>query len=109
MDNIFDIENAKEYIDNSVQALYSARGNGRSLSNIIIAGYLEEASLALDKQIPKHPINYPKNKSNCLCPRCSHPVSMSSYAPYTDYVSYCSNCGQKLDWREENPRQIHIL
>lgn len=44
---------------------------------------------ALEKQIPKKPINY---KYKIVCPSCENLVGS---APY------CRYCGQALDWSEE--------
>ena len=71
-----------------------------------ITDYLEALKLsakALEKQIPKNPtpIDYEKymdTVKNALflkgaywCPNCNHVVKCGTY---------CSDCGQKLDWDE---------
>ena len=60
---------------------------------------------ALEKQIPKKPItidygkyvNVTKNarflRGACWCPNCKHVVKCGTY---------CSDCGQKLDWSDTN-------
>ena len=49
---------------------------------------------ALEKQIPKKPIEqrYVNNELIGHCPSCQ----LIAY-----WQRYCSNCGQKLDWSEE--------
>ena len=59
---------------------------------------------AIEKQIPKKPIpidyeKYMNTVKNALflkgaywCPNCKHVVKCDTY---------CSDCGQKLDWRDE--------
>ena len=66
--------------------------------------YAELAINALEKQIPKKPtpIDYEKYmdtvknalflKGSYWCPNCNHVVKCGTY---------CSDCGQKLDWSDE--------
>ena len=53
---------------------------------------------ALEKQIPKKPLNqsdeYDRTYGNCPC--CGEMV-----VDYPDDFRVCSNCGQRLDWRVE--------
>lgn len=53
---------------------------------------------ALEKQIPKKPINqseeYDRTYGNCPC--CGEMV-----VDYPDDFRVCSNCGQRLDWSGE--------
>ena len=65
---------------------------------------IEMAINALEKQIPKKPtpIDYEKYmdtvknalflKGSYRCPNCNHVVKCGTY---------CSDCGQKLDWSDE--------
>ena len=59
---------------------------------------VEMAIEALEKQIPKKPINqseeYDRTYGNCPC--CGEMV-----VDYPDDFRVCSNCGQRLDWSEE--------
>jgi rRNA maturation endonuclease Nob1 len=68
---------------------------------------LQMAIQALEKQIQKKPIpiDYGKYidvidnarflRGAYWCPNCKHVVKTGSF---------CSDCGQKLDWRDENER-----
>lgn len=57
---------------------------------------LELAISALEKQIPKKPIEY--NKTNRAdCPVCW--VTVRGIGK--PYGSHCSGCGQKLNWLED--------
>ena len=70
----------------------------------IFAEALGLAIQALEKQIPKKPtpIDYEKYmdtvknalflKGSYWCPNCNHVVKCGTY---------CSDCGQKLDWSDE--------
>lgn len=58
---------------------------------------------AMEKQIPKKPINVYKtwdygNISKWVCPSCSY-EHRSSSSRSCDY-KYCTKCGQAIDWSE---------
>ena len=55
---------------------------------------------ALDKQIPKKPIN---EECYYICPCCRDDLGVSDDDIFIYELSmpkYCSNCGCKLDWTE---------
>ena len=55
---------------------------------------------ALEKQIPKKPIN---EECYYICPRCRDDLGVSDDDIFIYELSmpkYCSNCGCKLDWTE---------
>ena len=61
----------------------------------------EMAIKALEKQIPKKPpvVNRPSIFIKVpVCPNCS---TSEHYQPLYGKTKYCSNCGQKLDWSDE--------
>ena len=63
---------------------------------------LEGSKEALEKQIPKKPdvgevLGY-KGFSGYLCPMCHNWLLCSDEAP-TLHDSFCSSCGQKIDWQ----------
>ena len=61
----------------------------------------EMAIKALEKQIPKKPpvVNRPSIFIKVpVCPNCS---TSEHYQPLYEKNKYCSNCGQKLDWSDE--------
>lgn len=51
---------------------------------------------ALEKQIPKKPIK-DKYHRYC-CPFCEYIVFINNPALIDEFVPYCENCGQALDW-----------
>lgn len=58
---------------------------------------VSEAFKALERQIPKKPICREQGSTvllNGVCPKCSNVVHA--------YDNYCSFCGQKLNWRDED-------
>jgi hypothetical protein len=64
----------------------------RALYNIPLKN-MELIINALEKQIPKKPI-FTEDKQFALCPCCD-------MKGLTDKQKYCDNCGQKLDWSDE--------
>ena len=62
---------------------------------------IDVAIKALEKQIPKKPpvVNRPSIFIKVpVCPNCS---TSKRYQPLYVKTKYCSNCGQKLDWSDE--------
>lgn len=60
----------------------------------------ETAIEALEKQIPKKPIN---EECYYICPRCRDDLGVSDDDIFIYELSmpkYCSNCGCVLDWSE---------
>lgn len=57
--------------------------------------WIEMAKSALEKQIPKKPIEARRwlYDNGLICPVCSCSIYKLSF-------SYCPNCGQKIDWEE---------
>lgn len=51
---------------------------------------------ALEKQIPKKPVY---GAANIKCPNCGATLL---YYFYSFKIDYCDECGQRLDWSEEN-------
>lgn len=56
-------------------------------------GTVEECRTAREKQIPKKP-DFTEDKEFALCPCCNCEGLL-------DKQKYCDNCGQKLDWSDE--------
>ena len=62
---------------------------------------LDIAISAIEKQIPKKPINVEKHYYECPC--CEHDLGVSDddIFVYENYrPMYCLNCGQALDWSD---------
>ena len=57
---------------------------------------LRLAIKALERQIPKKPIY---GAANIKCPNCGATLL---YYFYSFKIDYCDECGQRLDWSEEN-------
>ena len=56
-------------------------------------GTLEECRTAREKQIPMKP-DFTEDKEFALCPCCNGKGLL-------DKQKYCDNCGQKIDWSDE--------
>lgn len=56
-------------------------------------GTVEECRTAREKQIPKKP-DFTEDKEFALCPCCNCEGLL-------DKQKYCDNCGQKIDWSDE--------
>ena len=54
------------------------------------------AIAAMRKQIPKKPVTY-KETNRAYCPVCGETVRGID----KPYGKYCSGCGQRLDWSDE--------
>lgn len=76
------LHEAKSMGCNKIKALYNI-----PLKNI------EMIIQALEKQIPKRP-DFTEDKEFVLCPCCNG-------KGLSDKQNYCDNCGQKLDWSDE--------
>lgn len=57
---------------------------------------LRLAIKALEKQIPKKPVY---GTANIKCPSCGATLL---YYFHSFKIDYCDECGQRLDWSEEN-------
>jgi hypothetical protein len=53
---------------------------------------LHMAMSALDKQIPKEPIEDGYYDEPCVCPTCGQPLN------YVERVKRCGTCGQSILW-----------
>ena len=64
---------------------------------------LEMAIQALEKQVPKKPY-YRKEEGaeGYACPYCNVGVTIHLYGGGFINQEFCSNCGQALDWSDEN-------
>lgn len=69
----------------------------------------EMAIDALERQVPKKP-NYVPDDDTCVyyhweCPECgnyySYSIRKTFSVLYNNSVSYCSRCGQAIDWSDE--------
>lgn len=60
----------------------------------------ELAVWALQKQIPKKPIENDTNSFDCPC--CKYDLKTDTGNPFGDYfLRHCDKCGQMIDWSDE--------
>ena len=68
----------------------SITGTGK----LVLSSEIELAISALEKQVPKVPIDY-------KCPCCGESVFLQTRAGWYQvehHLKVCENCGQKIDW-----------
>lgn len=86
----------KELAEDYRSVLNEAKSMGcnkiKALYNIPLEN-MEMIMHALEKQIPKKP-DFTEDKTFALCPCCNGKGLLNKQ-------KYCDNCGQKLDWSEE--------
>ena len=61
---------------------------------------INNAISALEKQIPKKPIEDGYYGEQCVCPNCGSNVI--NEADNDCQFNYCYHCGQALDWSDDN-------
>lgn len=84
----------KEVRDNFVQDLAE-----NAYLNMCSTEEMKVAIEALEKQIPKKPINVEKHYYECPCCKQDLGVSDDDIFVYQNPIKkYCDNCGQALDW-----------
>ena len=55
----------------------------------------------VDRRLFKEPEDHPFNNKIMSCPMCHHPVAIKNEDnSFKKINSYCSNCGQRIDWRK---------
>lgn len=72
----------------------------REPRSVYITEALHMAVVALEKQIPKKPINSKMNWA--ICPNCGGSISKENVREHIveGETSYCEHCGQALDFNE---------
>ena len=96
------IENLNEIKENFKVILINKNFDGKASDDVKELEFdFDRAINALEKQIPKKPpvVNRPSIFVKVpVCPNCS---TSEHYQPLYGKTKYCSNCGQKLDWSDE--------
>ena len=97
------IEEAKKFLNGELIAVTiehsvsSAAQKKRLESKFAKFAALNLAIGAIDKQIPKKPIE--KSPWVYHCPRCD---SQTIEEPFIKKFKFCTNCGQALDWSDSD-------
>lgn len=80
------------------EAIIDIREN---IQSIIGGKSLDIAISAIEKQIPKKPLNVEKHYYKCPCCKQDLGISEDDIFVYEmPTPMYCSNCGQALDWSD---------
>lgn len=97
---------SEKLIENETEAIECLKSNKPTSGYLMLQEAIDTAIQALEKQIPKKPIfdynlSDTLSKFHCECGntiKVSHDVGImdNNNAP-----NYCSKCGCRLDWREE--------
>lgn len=61
--------------------------------------YPKEVQVAIERDKPKMPVRL-KGASNIVCPTCGAYLKQF-YEPEEANVQFCYNCGQRLNWEDE--------
>lgn len=92
-----EIKSVKKYID--LKKKCGTPGNTIDLcSEYVAIGTVEECREAVEKQKPKKPTDFDGDYGYFVCPSCGCTIMADRFKDH----KYCLNCGQKLDWEEEN-------
>jgi hypothetical protein len=93
--NVIDIDIDHAYEILSAEQQRAEQGVGYCKGKSALKQAIELAASALEKQIPKKPINQSTWKA---CPTCTQGIGVDSNTPNPKAIEYCFHCGQKLDW-----------
>ena len=95
----------KDLAEDYRMVLHEAKSMGcneiKALYNIPLKN-MELIINALEKQIPKKPVNYDKHYYKCPC--CNEDLEIDNDMLFVydeEPPKFCIKCGQKLDWRDE--------
>ena len=86
----------------AIQTIEAAKAEVEWNYPLDYAAAFEKAIEALEKQIPKRAIS--TYKENHKCPTCESYIDITDDDLYVYEIvppEYCPNCGQALDWSEE--------
>lgn len=96
------IKHFKCVLNDAQVVLDSGFGQGPNESSLVYDTRKRNAQLAinaLEKQIPKKPINVENHYYECPCCKRDLGISDDDIFVYDEpKPQYCSNCGQALDW-----------
>ena len=92
-------------IRNEAEAIECLKSNKPTSGYVMLQESIDMAIEALEKQIPKKPIRHAVWE-DFKCPACGSTEIRPYDTEYREYdkdceFKYCSDCGQKLDWSDE--------
>ena len=98
------IENLNEIKENFKVILINKNLDGKASDDVKELEFdFDRAINALEKQIPKKPVNYDKHYYKCPC--CNKDLEIDNDMLFVydeEPPKFCIKCGQKLDWSDES-------
>lgn len=96
---------SEKLIENEAEAIECLKSNKPTSGYLMLQEAIDMAIQALEKQIPKKPIRHTAWE-NFKCPACGSTEIVEYDTEYREYdkdckFEYCSDCGQHLDWSNE--------
>lgn len=96
---------SERLIENETEAIECLESNKPTSGYVMLQESIDMAIEALEKQIPKKPIRHAVWE-DFKCPACGSTEIRPYDTEYREYdkdceFKYCSDCGQKLDWSDE--------
>lgn len=95
--------NNKKLIRNELEAIECLKSNTPLGGYSMLQESVDMAVQALEKQISKNPYHISQvddnDNANVECPMCH---AKADYAVNAIKKGYCWNCGQKLDWEDDD-------
>ena len=96
---------SEKLIENETEAIECLKSNKPTSGYLMLQEAIDMAIQALEKQIPKKPIRHTAWE-NFKCPACGSTEIVQYDTEYREYdkdckFEYCSDCGQHLDWSDE--------
>jgi hypothetical protein len=77
--------------------------NSNAYLNMCESDDMHNAIVALEKQIPRKPIDKIDPMFGDICIVCSNCENTDIVNPFTHSIfKHCPNCGQALDWSDNN-------
>lgn len=77
--------------------------NSNAYLNVCESDDMHNAIVALEKQIPRKPIDKIDPMFGDICIVCSNCENTDIVNPFTHSIfKHCPNCGQALDWSDNN-------
>ena len=96
---------SEKLIENEAEAIECLKSNKPTSGYLMLQESIDMAIQALEKQMPKKPIRHTAWE-NFKCPACGSTEIVQYDTEYREYdkdckFEYCSDCGQHLDWGDE--------
>lgn len=97
---------SEKLIENETEAIECLKSNKPTSGYLMLQEAIDMAIQALEKQIPKKPRKTDSYRGVLkriyayVCPTCGN-VCLEKYMNERQNTMFCWNCGQRLDWSNE--------